>query len=41
MSDMPSISDTIAPGSYKLPYLNFYTEAGNILPLKKHDPASP
>ena len=37
---MPSTSVTIAPGSYKLQYFNFYTESGNILPLKKHDPAS-
>ena len=41
MSDLPSINDTIAPGSYKLHDLNFHTESGNILSLKKHDPASP
>ena len=37
---MPSISVTIAPSPHKLLYFNFFSAAGNILPLKKHHPAS-
>ncbi len=41
MNDMPSINTIIAPSQNKLKYFLFFNEAGNILPFKKNNPASP